>query len=72
MPEIATSDPLDPHDPVRLPQCPHCDAGLEQVACYQWQPSPAWAILCVYCPHCRKVMQLQVVPLGVQAEQVLH
>jgi hypothetical protein len=52
---------------VPLPCCPFCGADLKELAFYNWV-MPAWVILCIHCPHCRKALHFATVPIE-QPEQ---
>jgi hypothetical protein len=49
---------------VEPPKCPHCTALLPNLEKYSWGGTPGdpFQIVCVLCPHCRKVLQFWVFP----------
>jgi hypothetical protein len=45
-----------------IPCCPHCDAEMPALGLFNWQAGP-WMILSLYCPECKKVIHMQVLPM---------
>jgi hypothetical protein len=47
---------------VAIPRCPHCGCELPSLGIFQWQVGPIM-ILAVHCPDCKKVLNMQVLPM---------
>jgi len=45
------------------PICPYCSRPMGEVKLFHWVSSP-WLVMDVHCPHCRKNLHIQVVPLN--------
>jgi hypothetical protein len=46
---------------IPFPHCPHCDFELATPALFTWEHG-AWVIFCIYCPECRKTIDLHIMP----------
>jgi hypothetical protein len=45
------------------PICPYCSKELGEVRIFNWV-SPPWLVMEVHCPHCRKNLHMQVIPMS--------
>jgi len=45
-----------------LPHCPYCDAEQAGLGLFNWQAG-VWMILAVYCAHCKKILNMSVLPM---------
>lgn len=45
-----------------IPCCPYCEEEMPGLGLFNWQAG-VWMILSVYCPACRRVLHMQVLPM---------